>query len=645
MIKKSETQKTSSIPVHERIRQIHWLIPPLVFLGATIHEVILLFLVHPRPGYPLWIPVLLYGLTGSIVTWWGLGRLASLSQERERAKAELQAAYDRLAETHRQLLAMHDIGREIASAEDLQHVLEVAARAPVSLINARGSTVVTFDEKKRRLQLDVAWGLSNRYLEKLRARLEAGIPMERCQTCTVLSAHVDSNCPLFDGLQDVAKSEGIHSLACLPFGRGEKRDGIITAYFPDPEGPPENQLHILNIVATEIVNALESARLRDQHLEAIYALEHLPGQYPELETLLQNILDITLLGWDVRCGAIFLVTNEQLEQRPSVSKCPHSISEEALAFARRLALRALADKAPYVIPDTRHADFPTLPASSRIRSAAAIPLIAGQDVPGILLMFSESAGYFRAHHAPFFTSVGHHAGLALRNAQLRSQIEHMAVLEERYRLSREIHDGLAQTLSVIGWRLDRATMLLRKEDLTSLEKELEDIRQELRAAYLDVRQAIDGLRLDLNHPGGLYGALSAYAQDFSRRMGIEVTLESEGPVNEIPTDVGVQLLRIVQESLANVRKHAQARHVFIRLSHNERAVELYIEDDGVGFDPRQPRHRSRVGLSSIRERAEKLGGTLTLSSQQGAGTRILVVIPNRRGGGERGHQVWRQVKR
>ena len=636
MEKRPQGERTSSIPVHERIRQIRWLIPPFVFLGAAIHEIILLLVLHPGPGYPLWVPVLLYGLTGSVVTWWGLGHLAKLSEERERAKAELQAAYDRLAETHRQLLAMHDIGREIASAEDLQHVLEVAARAPVSLINARGSTVVTFDEKKRQLQLDVAWGLSNRYLEKLRERLDEGIPMERCRTCTVLAAHVDSNCPLFDGLQDVAKREGIHSLACLPFGRGEKREGIITAYFPDPEGPPENQLQIFNIVATEIVSALESARLRDQHLEAIYALEHLPERHPDLDALLSHILDITLMGWDVPCGAIFLVEEGRLTPDPAVLHCPSPLEEDALEFVRAVARHALADKAPYVVPDTRHTSMPGATASDRIRSAAAIPLVAGQEVVGVLLMFSDVRGYFRAHHAPFFTSVGHHAGLALRNAQLRSQVQHMAVLEERYRLSREIHDGLAQTLSVIGWRLDRAAMLLRKGDHPALEKELEDIRQELRAAYMDVRQAIDGLRLDLNHPGGLYGALSAYVQDFSQRMEIEVTLEKEGPVDEIPADVGVQLLRIVQESLANVRKHARARHVHIRLSHRESAIELYIEDDGVGFDPRQPRHRSRVGLSSIRERAERLGGTFTLSSRPGAGTRILVVIPRKGEGTERG---------
>jgi len=622
-------ERSPSIPLHERIRQFRWMIPPLVFLGAAAHEIVLLFLANPGPGYPLWIPVLLYGITGSIVTWWGLGRLAAFSEEREQAKAELQAAYDRLAETHRQLLAMHDIGREIASAEDLQHVLEVAARAPVSLVDARGSTVVTFDERQNRLRLDVAWGLSNTYLQKLHERLEEGIPMERCKTCTVLSAHVDSNCPLFDGLQEIAKSEGIYSLACLPFGRGEKREGIITAYFPTPDGPPENHLQILNIVATEIVNALESARLRDQHMEAIYALEHLPEQAPALDALLTQILDITLMGWNVSCGVVFLTEGGQLGTRPAAVRCSHDLGEESLRFAREMARRALVDAAPYIVPDTQHADAPWNGDVAPIRSAAAIPLVAGQDVPGVLVMFSDAAGYFRAHHAPYLTSVGHHAGLALLNAQLRSQVEYLAVVEERYRLSREIHDGLAQTLSVIGWRLDRAAMLLRKGDHPALEKELEDIRQELRAAYLDVRQAIDGLRLNIHHPGGLYAALSSYVHDFSQRTGIHISFEGEGPVNDIPEDVGVQLLRIVQESLANVRKHAHAQHVYIRLRHTPSSIELYIEDDGIGFDPRQPRHRSRVGLSSIRERAEKLGGTFTLASQPGEGTRILVLIPTR----------------
>ena len=621
-----------AVPLHEAILYIRWLIPPFVFLASAIHEVILLYLLpRSNASYPLWVPVVVYGITGSIVGWWGLGRLARIAEERERAKAELQAAYDRLSETHRQLLAMHDIGREIASAEDLQHVLEVAARAPISLTNARGSTVVTFDEESDRLHLDVAWGLSETYLEKLRERVKSGIAAKRCSSCNVLTAHVDGNCPLFAGLEDVAKADGIHSLACLPFGRGEKREGIITAYFPHQEGPPEDHLQALNIVATEIANAIESARLRDRHMEALYALEHLTEDTLALEPLLFQILDITLLGWNVKRGGIFLLEEGRMTSLPRVFRgLSNDPTDPVMVLAHNVARQSVRDGAPYIIPDTRLLPAPA-PHPDDVRSVAAVPLLAGHETVGVLVMLSEAAGYFRAAHAPFFASIGYHAGLALNNTQLRSRLEHLAVLEERYRLSREIHDGLAQMLSVIGWRLDRAAMLLRRDDREALEHELEDIRQELRAAYLDVREAIDGLRMDINHPQGLVGALAEYVSDFADRTGIDAHFSWDGEMTGIPAHVGAQLLRIVQEGLTNVRKHAHARQVSVSLSRLPDAIELRIDDDGQGFDVTLPRDRSRVGLSSMRERVQKLHGEITIASQPGQGVHILVRVPLRAG--------------
>ncbi len=622
-----DSRMRSFASLYTRIIYIRWLVPPLVFLASAIHEM-LLSLVMPRTEVPglLGVPVLVYGITGSIVAWWGLGRLAQMAIEREQAQEELQAAYDQLAETHRQFLAMHDIGKEIASAEDLQHVLEVAARAPLSLVNARGSTVVTFDEEQERLQLDVAWGLGDEYVQRLRKRLDEGVHAERCRTCSVLSAHVDGTCPLFDGLQEIAKQNGIHSLACLPFGRGKKREGIITAYFPTQEGPPEDYIRVLNIVATEIGSALESARLRHQQMEAIYALEHLQEHTRDVTPLLSQILDITLQGWNIRRGAIFLVEDKSLESHPRVQR--HLEGEgasEAVRFAHWIGLKALQDAAPYVVPDVRLLDE-NVAKQLGIYSAVASPLVVGQEIKGVLVMFADTGGYFRASHTPFLMSIGYHAGLSLSHAELRSRVEQMAVIEERYRLSREIHDGLAQTLSVLGWRLDRVVMLLKRGEQDSLEKELEDIRQDLRAAYLDVREAIDGLRMKVTHPEGVRGALAEYVRDFSERTGIDARFVAEGS-GPIPGDIGVQLLRIVQEGLTNVRKHAQARHVEVHIKQRPGEIELRIDDDGLGFDMSVPLARSRVGLSSMRERVQKLGGSITMASQPGEGVHILVTVP------------------
>ena len=611
--------------------RLRWLVPLFILAASGLHEM-LLSILSPQVAerYPMWLPVVVYGATGSVVAWFGLGWLARLMREREEAEEELRAAYEHLSETHRRLLAIHDIGREIASAADMQQVLEVAARAPISLVNAKGTSVITFDPERNLLHLDVAWGLSDVYVRRLREQLESGVLADRCRSCDVLTAHVSGDCPLFEGMRDVAQREGIQSLVCLPFGRGERREGIITAYLDTPNAPPEDQVHLLGIVAAEIASVLESIRLRDQQVEALYAFEGMAHYRTDEEHLLAQVLEVTLQGWNLQRGAIFIPNRGEEDLCCVTRKAIGEVDGPLMALLRRVADRAYTTRAPYVVPDVHRSPLRSLAVPEDVGSVAAVPLFAGQEVLAILVIVSEMSGYFRQQHAPFFLAVGHHAGLAISNARLQAQVEQLAVLEERYRISREIHDGLAQSLSFIGWRLDRASSLIRQHQWNQAARELEEIRQALRDAYLDVRESIDGLRLNVDHPGGFLGALADYVANFRERTGLDVVLEEHTETGEIPDEIGVHLMRIVQEGLTNVRKHAQAKHVTVRLSEWPDRVELDIMDDGAGFDPDAPRPSSHVGLSSMRERVHTLGGTFTLVSRPGAGTRISVIVPKER---------------
>ncbi len=609
------------------LNALRWLVPLLILLASALHESILAWLL-PRTDtrFHAWLPVLVYSLTGTVAVWFGLGTLARIMEEKERAAQELREAYDHLAENHRRLLAMYDIGREIASAADLQHVLEMAARAPVSLLNARGAGVFTFDEEQNRLNLEMVWGLSDEYVRRMQERVDLGVVAERCRNCEILAAKVSEDCPLFEGMKDVAQKEGIYSLACLPFGSRGKRDGIITAYFDTPHPPPADEMYLLSVIAAEIAGTLESLRLRDRQMASMYAVEHLAEEAREEESLWREILEVTLRGWEVSRGAILIPQGDGRGYRWLVQGINMDETSALRKGIEHITQRVLETHAPYIVPDTRATPdlHRLLPG---IGAVVGIPLATGVEILAVMVMLSEKHGYFRGHQAPFFLSVGYHAGLAVNNARLRERVEHLAAIEERYRISREIHDGLAQSLSFIGWRLDRAENLLRKGEWEKLSEELEDIRSALRDAYQDVREAIDGLRMEIDHPQGLAGALVEYARDFEQRTGIRVLIESDMHGGDVPHEVGLHLLRIVQEGLTNVRKHAEASQVLIRLVRQPEQVELEVIDNGRGFDTEAPISRTHIGLSSMRERVRKLGGTFTLVSQPGTGTRIRVVIP------------------
>ena len=158
-------------PLHFQLRRIRWLAPVMVLILAALHQLLLqnaidLFFPHLAEAARL----LVYTFTGSIVAWIGLSWLATAVAQRAEAEMDLRAAYEELEANHRQLLALHDFGQNLAAAGDKQAVFELAARAPLHLTGANSSTIVTFDGENGdgRLKLDSAWGLSENYLKALR---------------------------------------------------------------------------------------------------------------------------------------------------------------------------------------------------------------------------------------------------------------------------------------------------------------------------------------------------------------------------------------------------------------------------------------------------------------------------------------------
>jgi signal transduction histidine kinase len=295
----------------------------------------------------------------------------------------------------------------------------------------------------------------------------------------------------------------------------------------------------------------------------------------------------------------------------------------------RLAEQVRQDQQPLMIPDLVKQPRFLLQTEAIFGSAGADVLVSGGAILGALVMIAEPRGRFGSAQAPFFSAIAHQAALAISNAQLHAQVQQLAILDERYRLSREIHDGLAQTLGSLGWQLDHLDLLLDGGDIQAARDVLAGTRQATREAYMDVREAIDGLRLAADHASGLASVLAEYVEDFEDRSGIETDFQASEPVTPVmlTPEAELQLLRIAQEGLTNVRKHANARHAWVTLRSSLEQVELTVADDGRGFDPRLPRGRQHVGLTGIRERAHSLGGTVTIATSPGQGTRLTVTAP------------------
>jgi PAS domain S-box-containing protein len=219
-------------------------------------------------------------------------------------------------------------------------------------------------------------------------------------------------------------------------------------------------------------------------------------------------------------------------------------------------------------------------------------------------------------------------------AEKERRSEEEAIAEERRRIAREIHDGLAQDLAGLRFRV-RLWHNLVDGDPAQMHTELDGLQELLGKNIREVRRSIFALRPVALDELGFYPALHQFANEFAEQNQLHIDLRIEGPAEQLPGFLEPVLFRLIQEALNNVGKHAQAQMVWLVLDlTSPDAVALRIRDDGVGFDPailEQVARHGHFGLKQMRERVERLHGTLDLHSQRGRGTEIHAVLPLRGG--------------
>ncbi len=226
------------------------------------------------------------------------------------------------------------------------------------------------------------------------------------------------------------------------------------------------------------------------------------------------------------------------------------------------------------------------------------------------------------------TSVGKHLGLALEKARLDSQARQIAIMEERNIIGNELHDSLAQAL--VGMRL-QVKMLgesLHRKDLRGSQSEVRNLRNAVEEAHASLRELLANYRLKIDERG-LVPAVAGMVERFSQETGINVFFHNECRKLSLTPIQESQIFHIVKEALSNIRKHSHARNARILLNGDGRGLySLLIEDDGEGMMPvSEALPGEHIGLSVMRERAERLPGEIAIESDPGEGTRIVLTFP------------------
>jgi nitrate/nitrite-specific signal transduction histidine kinase len=264
------------------------------------------------------------------------------------------------------------------------------------------------------------------------------------------------------------------------------------------------------------------------------------------------------------------------------------------------------------------------------RAHLSRPLLRGSDPIGVLCVSNREKRSFGEAEGEILFALALQASLAIENARLYDEVRDYAAKEERRRIARDIHDGVAQSVGLLYLKIQQAQGLISSDRSAQLAETLQEAATISSEAYEEVRQSILGLRTMVSRGLGLIPALTEFLHEFSAQSGIRVDLEmGEGPAIHLPPTSEVQVIRIVQEALTNVRKHAKAGRAWVRLQRQDSLLRVIIEDDGLGWDLNAKRapDSEHVGLEIMRERAENLRGKLAIETGPGRGTRVTATVP------------------
>jgi len=396
----------------------------------------------------------------------------------------------------------------------------------------------------------------------------------------------------------------------------------------------ESDVTVLQSLANQAGVALENARLlaaerrRADELDALRANAADISAELELPDLLKAILEraVELMGvtvgelglYDEATQEIWIVASYNMVKDYTGTRM--ALGEGAMG-------RVAQTHEPLIVQDHDNWEGRS-PQYAEINwhSTLVVPLIAGGRLVGTVAVGqADTTRQFGPADLRLLDLFAQQAAIAVRNAQLYEQVQQVAVLEERQRLARDLHDSATQSLYAVTMFAEAAARLLRSGEVGQAVDHLGEVRETAQEALQEMRLLIFELRPPILEKEGLVAALQTRLEMVEGRSGLQTEFNAE-EIGQLPPEIEEGFYRIAQEVLNNTLKHAQAHKVSVHLCREEQKVILEIADDGIGFDPTTIRRKGGLGLEGMEERVALMGGQLTVHSKPDEGTTVRVEV-------------------
>lgn len=384
---------------------------------------------------------------------------------------------------------------------------------------------------------------------------------------------------------------------------------------------------------SEVRKQTERTEMKNRSLEILYDVAASINTSRDLNDLLKRFL-LTLSGvTNAKAATVRLLTDDdQMRLVASLGLDEEIIREEELVSTQRCMCGKAATLGEIHTQTNiqqcgRYAgrDF----FEEENIEMLAVPLQYRGKTLGVYNLFVPRPGLVgREDIKDLLTSIGRHLGMAIEKARVDEESKRLSIHRERSMLSHELHDSLAQTLASLRFQVRMLDETLQSSGNSDARREVLQIKNGIDEAYTELRELLSHFRAPFDQRG-LISALEKVINRFRKETGILIFFQNQWKLESLPSVLEMQVLRIVQESLNNIRKHSQAHAVRVLLrTASDGTNTVLIEDDGIGMRERilESKPGEHIGLSIMKERARRLGGELTIESEPGEGTRVLLTF-------------------
>jgi signal transduction histidine kinase len=407
----------------------------------------------------------------------------------------------------------------------------------------------------------------------------------------------------------------------------------------------QQEEELLNTICNTMGVFVENVRLYQeltQQLQAersvIRVTEEVTSEL-ELDRVLPKVMEIAVDLAQADGGAIALLDEERNVIRyPYLHRLPPELADVTVSKGEGLSGQVVITGQPMVVDN--YAAYPrAVPAFAEagLASVAAVPIVSGDRIFGALSVLSiDKAKAFSKREIDVLTAIGRQAGIAIENSYLYENLRFyarqitQAQENERRRIARELHDDTIQSLVGLSRQLESLATSDRVLSDGSAER-IHELRRATGEVIKRVRRFSQDLRPSILDDLGLLPTLDELTTDLNRLDGIHAEFRARGEERRLSSEMELTLFRIAQEALNNVRKHAEATKVLTTLELSDSVVTLTVEDNGKGFNPPtmtdHPTTAGKLGLIGMHERARLLGGSLSVESALGSGTKVVVSVP------------------